>query len=319
MLKKEIGVVGKLLLEVIMFIQPPQAESIKGLTSTKDLTKQVEDVLSILATNSIEDMHNAFRQAIRENPLDPTPRMIYADFLEEHGDPTKAALHRAIANDPRMMENIRHPMRIGFDPSFRARTTRQWTPDTQWRPATSRETSASAHRFSIVRSRNLGVKAATEARKLAAAANRFAKSGDSKQAAEHHYLAAVKHLQAAREVDNRGTIGRGIQTNLETNLGYLRNGGHQIPAESEQALNATIEANRRKGVELHRVAAVRHYIAERHNINLYEQTDNPTHIHIAGAHHLLGSEHNYISEHAANDHRNAAYAHIIAARVHEEQ
>jgi uncharacterized protein (TIGR02996 family) len=31
------------------------------------------------------DMHHSFRQAICENPADDVPRLIYADWLEEHG------------------------------------------------------------------------------------------------------------------------------------------------------------------------------------------------------------------------------------------
>jgi uncharacterized protein (TIGR02996 family) len=33
--------------------------------------------------------HDAFLQAILENPDDDTPRLIYADFLDEHGDPDR--------------------------------------------------------------------------------------------------------------------------------------------------------------------------------------------------------------------------------------
>ena len=36
----------------------------------------------------------AFLQAIRENPDDDAPRLIYADWLEERGDPRRAGAHR---------------------------------------------------------------------------------------------------------------------------------------------------------------------------------------------------------------------------------
>src|SRR4051794_14700983 len=36
-----------------------------------------------------------FETAIRESPLDPTPHLVYADWLEERGDEEGAAVHRA--------------------------------------------------------------------------------------------------------------------------------------------------------------------------------------------------------------------------------
>lgn len=45
---------------------------------------------------SRESDESAFHSVIRENPLDPTPRLVYADWLEEHGDPTNAADHRFV-------------------------------------------------------------------------------------------------------------------------------------------------------------------------------------------------------------------------------
>lgn len=39
--------------------------------------------------------HDAFRAAITANPDDDTPRLVYADFLEEHDEPERAAFIRA--------------------------------------------------------------------------------------------------------------------------------------------------------------------------------------------------------------------------------
>src|SRR4051794_13893528 len=38
--------------------------------------------------------HESFLRAIYDAPDDDTPRLVYADFLEEHGDPDKAAYIR---------------------------------------------------------------------------------------------------------------------------------------------------------------------------------------------------------------------------------
>src|SRR5262249_12848341 len=38
--------------------------------------------------------HEAFLRAIYDAPDDDTPRLVYADFLEEHGDPDRAAYIR---------------------------------------------------------------------------------------------------------------------------------------------------------------------------------------------------------------------------------
>lgn len=53
--------------------------------------------------------HEAFLRAIYDAPEDDTPRLVYADFLEEHGDPDKAAYIRyeceaARADEPRLRE-----------------------------------------------------------------------------------------------------------------------------------------------------------------------------------------------------------------------
>ena len=53
--------------------------------------------------------HEAFLRAIYDVPEDDTPRLVYADFLEEHGDPDKAAYIRyeieaARAEDSRRAE-----------------------------------------------------------------------------------------------------------------------------------------------------------------------------------------------------------------------
>jgi uncharacterized protein (TIGR02996 family) len=55
--------------------------------------------------------HDAFIQAIREAPDDDAPRLIYADYLEEHGDPDRAEFIRlqcAIAKRPEGEENSAH-------------------------------------------------------------------------------------------------------------------------------------------------------------------------------------------------------------------
>jgi uncharacterized protein (TIGR02996 family) len=54
---------------------------------------------------------NAFRRDIIENPDDDTPRLVYADWLDEHGQPERAEfirvqceLARMPAGDPRRAE-----------------------------------------------------------------------------------------------------------------------------------------------------------------------------------------------------------------------
>jgi uncharacterized protein (TIGR02996 family) len=47
------------------------------------------------------DHHHAFLAAIAANPDDPTPRLIYADWLEERGDPACAIIRWAHANGKR--------------------------------------------------------------------------------------------------------------------------------------------------------------------------------------------------------------------------
>ena len=39
-------------------------------------------------------MHEKFIKEILANPSDPAPRLLYADWLEEHGDDLKAAYYR---------------------------------------------------------------------------------------------------------------------------------------------------------------------------------------------------------------------------------
>jgi uncharacterized protein (TIGR02996 family) len=38
--------------------------------------------------------HDGFLQAIVENPDDDTPRLVYADWLDEHGDPARTEFIR---------------------------------------------------------------------------------------------------------------------------------------------------------------------------------------------------------------------------------
>ena len=40
----------------------------------------------------------AFIRAIREHPLDVTPRLVFADWLDEHGQPVLAEAYRASAD-----------------------------------------------------------------------------------------------------------------------------------------------------------------------------------------------------------------------------
>lgn len=44
--------------------------------------------------------HEAFLRAIYDCPEDDTPRLVYADFLEEHGDPDRAAAVRTVGFGP---------------------------------------------------------------------------------------------------------------------------------------------------------------------------------------------------------------------------
>jgi uncharacterized protein (TIGR02996 family) len=52
--------------------------------------------------------HDAFLRAVIEAPDDDTPRLVYADWLDDHGDPDRAdfirvqcALDKMPAGDPR--------------------------------------------------------------------------------------------------------------------------------------------------------------------------------------------------------------------------
>jgi uncharacterized protein (TIGR02996 family) len=42
---------------------------------------------------------DAFLQAILDAPDDDTPRLVYADWLEEYGQPDRAAFIRVLMND----------------------------------------------------------------------------------------------------------------------------------------------------------------------------------------------------------------------------
>ncbi|HZY88144.1 MAG TPA: TIGR02996 domain-containing protein, partial [Gemmataceae bacterium] len=45
---------------------------------------------------------DAFFDAIRESPDDDAPRLIFADWLDDHGDPDRAAFIRAQVRRPRL-------------------------------------------------------------------------------------------------------------------------------------------------------------------------------------------------------------------------
>ena len=51
----------------------------------------------------MNDRH-AFLRAIKDNPDDDTPRLVYADWLEEHGEPERAELIRVQIELPRLWE-----------------------------------------------------------------------------------------------------------------------------------------------------------------------------------------------------------------------
>src|SRR5579871_2100557 len=53
------------------------------------------------------DMDEAFLQSIIENPDDDAPRLIYADWLEEHGEAARAEFIRIQVEIARLSQN--HP------------------------------------------------------------------------------------------------------------------------------------------------------------------------------------------------------------------
>jgi uncharacterized protein (TIGR02996 family) len=80
----------------------------------------------------------AFLQALREAPDDATPRLVYADWLEERGDPARAeflrlqpALEGMKPDDPRRLplEARFRELRSALDPSWVVRVDRsdRWT------------------------------------------------------------------------------------------------------------------------------------------------------------------------------------------------
>lgn len=46
------------------------------------------------------DEHHAFQKTIADHPEDPTPKLVYADYLEENGDPLRAHILRKSITDP---------------------------------------------------------------------------------------------------------------------------------------------------------------------------------------------------------------------------
>src|SRR6516164_3398920 len=52
--------------------------------------------------------HEAFLRAILEEPEDDTHRLVYADYLEEHGDPDRAEFIRVQCELARMGEDEEH-------------------------------------------------------------------------------------------------------------------------------------------------------------------------------------------------------------------
>lgn len=181
-----------------MFLQQGSTKQITELVNDNNNKEQLNNILSALAHNSNAEMEQAFKQSIRENPHDPTHRLIYADWLEEKGRPTEAHLHRLIAKDPVMMERLSGS--YGYrDPSIRYRR------NGQRRRATPREATRTAYITTV--SHTMSTDPDRKAREHAKAATEAAKIGDKERTIEHHYQAAIGHLQQANNVDWK-TAGR---------------------------------------------------------------------------------------------------------------
>jgi uncharacterized protein (TIGR02996 family) len=81
-------------------------------------------------------MHQAFLQAICDNPSDDTPRLIYADWLEDNGQPERAEfirlqieLHGVPARDPRRVDGGKRAR------ALLRKYARSWfAPPKGWRP-----------------------------------------------------------------------------------------------------------------------------------------------------------------------------------------
>lgn len=182
-----------------MFIQQENTKQIAELVHNSNRQEQLNTILSILAHNSDAEMEQAFKQSIRENPHDSSHRLIYADWLEENGRPTEAHLHRMIAETPIMMERLGGP--YGYrDPSIRYRR------DGQRRRATPREATRTAYVTTVSHTRSTSPD--RQAREHAKAATEAAKIGDKKRTIEHHYQAAIAHLQQANSNVDWKTAGR---------------------------------------------------------------------------------------------------------------
>src|SRR5689334_2391543 len=57
--------------------------------------------------------HDAFLQAILEAPEDDTPRLIYADWLEDHGEPERAEFIRVQIELARLSPHDRRRLVLG--------------------------------------------------------------------------------------------------------------------------------------------------------------------------------------------------------------
>lgn len=77
-----------------MFLQQEHTQQLLTINTRGD--KELRRVLSILANSGHEQMVQGFERAIRENPHDSTPHHIYADYLEERGNPEEAHAHRIL-------------------------------------------------------------------------------------------------------------------------------------------------------------------------------------------------------------------------------
>jgi uncharacterized protein (TIGR02996 family) len=70
------------------------------------------------------DERAAFESKIDENPLDATTHLVYADWLDDHGEGDEAAFRRSMGNwmqehGKKLGENTRHTAIMTFDPPWR--------------------------------------------------------------------------------------------------------------------------------------------------------------------------------------------------------
>jgi uncharacterized protein (TIGR02996 family) len=49
----------------------------------------------------------AFIQALQENPMDETARLVYADWLDDHGQEARASYMRSLVEISRQMDSLK--------------------------------------------------------------------------------------------------------------------------------------------------------------------------------------------------------------------